>query len=76
MISHFFHNRLFKRQANNATRMGEKKLPELKNARKSAGIVTSLSNVKLLDILNLLAHLLDQYLELNSGFRDVGINRF
>ena len=40
--------------------MGEKKLPELKNARKKAGIVVSLNHVKLFDVLDLFAHLLDQ----------------
>ena len=56
--------------------MGKKKLLELKNARQKAGIVASLNNVKLFDVLNLFAHLLDQDFEFNSGFRHVGINRF
>ena len=56
--------------------MGKKKLLELKNARQKAGIVASLNNVKLFDVLNLFAHLLDQDFEFNSGFSHVGINRF
>ena len=56
--------------------MGKKKLLELKNARQKAGIVASLNNVKLFDVLNLFAHLLDQDFEFNSGFCHVGINRF
>jgi len=30
----------------------------------------------LLDILDLFAHLLDQYLQLNRGVGDLGVNRF